>query len=67
MLDSDGIMLASPVYSADISAKMKLLLDRAAVVVATNPGIFKYKIGVSIAAVRRAGGMAAIDTMNHFS
>lgn len=66
MLDSDGIILASPVYSADISAKMKLLLDRSAVVVATNPGIFKYKIGVSIAAVRRAGGMTAIDTMNHF-
>lgn len=66
ILHSDGVILASPVYSADISAKMKLLLDRAAVVAATNPGIFKYKIGVSIASVRRAGGMTAIDTMNHF-
>lgn len=66
MLQADGIILSSPVYSADISAKMKLLLDRAAVVVATNPGIFKYKIGAAVSAVRRAGGMTAIDTMNHF-
>ncbi len=66
MKASDIIILGSPVYSADISAKMKLLLDRAAVVVATNPGLFRHKIGASVAAVRRAGAMTAIDTMNHF-
>lgn len=63
---ADCIILGSPVYSADISAKMKALLDRAAVVSATNPGLFRHKIGASIVAVRRAGGMTAIDSMNHF-
>ena len=45
---------------------MKALLDRGGVVAATNPGILKHKLGVAVAAVRRAGGMTAIDTMNHF-
>lgn len=63
---ADIIILGSPVYSSDVSAKMKLLLDRSAVVAATNQALFKHKIGVSVAAVRRAGGMVAIDTMNHF-
>lgn len=39
---------------------------RQGVVAATNPGILKHKLGVAVAAVRRAGGMTAIDTMNHF-
>ena len=35
-------------------------------VAAVNPGILKHKLGVAVAAVRRAGGMTAVDTMNHF-
>lgn len=35
-------------------------------VAATNPGIFRRKAGAAVAAVRRAGGMQAVDTMNHF-
>ncbi|UWG99280.1 flavodoxin family protein [Dehalobacter sp. DCM] len=63
---SDGILLGSPVYSADVSAKMKAFLERAGVVVATNPEMLKYKVGASVSAVRRGGGMIAVDTMNHF-
>lgn len=37
MVEADGILLGSPVYSADVSAKMKAFLERAGVVVATNP------------------------------
>lgn len=66
MKSADAIILGSPVYSADVSSRMKTLLDRAAVVAATNPGLFRHKIGAAVAAVRRAGGMSAIDTMNHF-
>ena len=66
MRSADALILGSPVYSADVSSRMKTLLDRAAVVVATNPGLFRHKVGVAVAAVRRAGGMSAIDTMNHF-
>ena len=66
MVEADGIILGTPVYSADVSSKMKALLDRGGVVVATNPGLLKHKVGASVAAVRRAGGMTAVDTMNHF-
>lgn len=66
MVEAEGIILGSPVYSADVSSKMKALLDRGGVVVATNPGLLKHKAGASVAAVRRAGGMTAVDTMNHF-
>ena len=66
MVDADGIILGSPVYSADVSSKMKAFLDRGGVVVATNPGLLKHKTGASVAAVRRAGGVTAVDTMNHF-
>lgn len=66
MVEADGIILASPVYSADVSAKMKAFLERAGVVVATNPGLLRHKAGASVAAVRRGGGMTTVDTMNHF-
>lgn len=66
MVETDGIILGSPVYSADVSAKMKAFLERAGVVVATNPGLLRHKVGASVAAVRRGGGMTTVDTMNHF-
>ena len=66
LIEADGILLGSPVYSADVSANMKAFLERAGVIVASNPELIKYKVGASVAAVRRGGGMTAIDTMNHF-
>lgn len=66
LINADGIILGSPVYSADVSSKMKALLDRGGVVVATNKGLLKHKVCCSVASVRRAGGMTAVDTMNHF-
>lgn len=66
MVRSDGILLGSPVYSADVSANMKAFLERAGVVAAVNPGLLRHKVGAAVAAVRRGGGMTAVDTMNHF-
>ncbi len=66
MVEADGIILGSPVYSADVSAKMKAFLERSGAVVATNPGLLRHKVGASVAAVRRGGGMTTVDTMNHF-
>lgn len=66
MLAADGIALGSPVYSADVSALMKAFLERAGVVCATNPGLLRRKAGVAVAAARRAGGLTAVDVMNHF-
>ncbi len=66
MVEADGIILGSPVYSADVSARMKALLERAGYVAAMNPNLLRHKVGASVVAVRRGGGMAAVDAMNHF-
>lgn len=66
MLDADGIILASPTYFTDVSAEMKALIDRAGFVAKANQDMFRRKVGASVVAVRRAGGIHAFDTMNHF-
>lgn len=66
MKEADGILLGSPVYSANVSANMQALLERAAVVADMNPGLFTHKGGAAVATVRRGGAMQAVDTMNHF-
>ena len=50
MVEADGMVLGSPVYSADVTAGMKAFLERAGVVVATNPGMLRHKVGASVAA-----------------
>lgn len=68
MLAADGIILGSPVYSANISANMQAFLERAAVVGDMNREgkTMKHKVGVAVAAVRRGGALQAVDSMNHF-
>lgn len=66
MKEVDGILLGSPVYSANVSANMQAFLERAAVVGDMNPGLFTHKVGAAVAAARRAGALQAVDTMNHF-
>lgn len=66
LLTADGIILGSPVYSADVSSKMKAFLERAGVIVATNPHLLAHKVGACVVAVRRGGGLNTVDTLNHF-
>jgi len=66
MKEADGILLGSPVYSANVSANMQALLERAAVAGDMNHGLFTHKVGAAVTAARRGGALQAIDTMNHF-
>lgn len=68
MEEADGILLGSPVYSANISANMQAFLERAAVVADMNRDaeLFKHKVGAAVTAVRRGGAVNAVDAMNHF-
>lgn len=66
MKAADGILLGSPVYSANISANMQALLERAAVVGDMNPGLFTHKVGAAVVAARRGGALNAVDAMHHF-
>ena len=51
LIEADGILLGSPVYSADVSANMKAFLERAGVIVASNPELIKYKVGAAVGGV----------------
>lgn len=66
MKEADGILFGSPVHYAGISAVMKAFLDRAFYVVSNNGGLLRHKVAASVSAVRRTGGIPAIDTMNRY-
>ncbi len=66
MKSADGIILGSPVYSANISASMQAFLERSAVICDMNAGLLKHKIGVGVVSARRGGALNAVDSINHF-
>jgi multimeric flavodoxin WrbA len=47
--EAKGIVIATPVYNGGISGQSKVIMDRCRALLATNPKIFKYKIGMAIA------------------
>ena len=64
MEEADGILLGSPTYFSDVSAWMKALIERAGLVSRANGSMFRRKVGASVAAVRRAGGISTFNSMN---
>jgi len=66
MKKADGILLGSPVHYADISATMKAFVDRVFYVSGANKNLFRHKVGAAIVAVRRTGGMPAINTLYNY-
>ncbi|MDD5725000.1 MAG: flavodoxin family protein [Candidatus Omnitrophica bacterium] len=66
MEEADGIVFASPTYFADCTAQMKALIDRAGFVAKANGQMLRRKIGAAVVSVRRAGGIHAFDSINHF-
>ncbi|SES69309.1 Multimeric flavodoxin WrbA [Methanococcoides vulcani] len=66
MIEADGIIIATPTYFADLSAETKALIERAGFVGKANGELFKRKVGAAVVAVRRAGGIHAFDSINHF-
>ena len=66
MLESDGIILGSPTYFADLTTEMKALIDRAGTVSKANGELFKRKVGAGVVAARRGGSIHVFDSLNHF-
>ncbi len=66
MVEADGIILASPIYFADVTPQIKALMDRAGYVAKANDDLFRRKVGAAVIAVRRAGAIHGFDTLNHF-
>lgn len=66
MKEADGIILGSPVYYSAIAGTMKSFLDRAFFVATSNGGMFRHKVGASVVAVRRSGGIPVFDQLNNY-
>ena len=66
MLEADGVILASPVYFADVTPQIKSLMDRSGMVGIANGGMFRRKVGASVVAARRGGAIHTFDSLNHF-
>lgn len=66
MAAADGIVIGSPTYFADVTAETKALIDRAGYVARANDHLLARKVGVAVTAVRRAGAIHVLDTIQHF-
>jgi len=66
IIHADGILLGSPVHFSGVAGTMKSFLDRAFFVATTNNSLYRHKVGASVAAVRRSGGIPTMDELNHY-
>ena len=66
MKHADGIILGSPVHFSAISGAMKSFLDRAFFVAGVNNSMLRHKVGASVVAVRRSGGLPTFNQLNNF-
>jgi len=66
MKEADGIILGSPVYYSSIAGNLKGFLDRAFFVSGANGGLFRHKVGASVVAVRRSGGIPTFHQLNNY-
>lgn len=63
---ADGIILGSPVHYSAIGGTMKSFLDRAFYVAGFNKAMFRHKVGASVVAVRRSGGLPTFEQLNNY-
>ncbi|WP_461633514.1 flavodoxin family protein [Labilibaculum euxinus] len=66
MKEADGILLGSPVHYASLGANMKSFLDRAFYVSGANGNLYRHKVGASVVAVRRSGGLPTFNELNNY-
>ncbi|WP_282035674.1 flavodoxin family protein [Saccharicrinis aurantiacus] len=66
MKEADGILLGSPVHYASLGGNLKSFLDRAFYVAGANKSFFRHKVGASVVAVRRSGGLPTFNELNNY-
>ncbi len=66
MKNADGILFGSPVHFSAIAGTMKSFLDRAFYVTGVNGSMLRHKVGASVVAVRRSGGLPTFNQLNNF-
>jgi multimeric flavodoxin WrbA len=66
MMESQGIILASPTYIGDVSSVTKALIDRAGFVARSNGNMFRRKVGAALTAASWGGAIHTFETLNLF-
>jgi multimeric flavodoxin WrbA len=66
MRTADGILIGSPTYFSDVSAKTRALIERSGFVSRANAYMLQRKAGAAVVAVRRAGSIPAFNSINLF-
>lgn len=65
MAESDGILLGSPTYFANVTTEMKALIDRAGYVLRPQ-GVLDLKVGAPVVVARRGGAMQTWNALMAF-
>ena len=66
MKAADAIILGSPTYFFDLTPEIKAVIDRCGFVSRRDGNAFSRKIGAAVSAVRRAGAITTLDSIQHF-
>ena len=66
LYDTDGLILATPVYFGAATAEMTAFVDRVGYVSRANGGLLRRKVGAPIVVARRAGQNFTVAQINYF-
>ena len=66
MKAADAVILGSPTYFSDLTPEMKAVIDRCGYMSRRDGHSLSRKVGAAVSAVRRAGGIHTINSMQHF-
>jgi multimeric flavodoxin WrbA len=66
MKAADAILLGSPTYFFDLTPEMKAVMDRTGYISRSDGFAFSRKVAAAVSAVRRAGGVTTLDSIQRF-
>jgi multimeric flavodoxin WrbA len=66
IIEADAVVIGSPTWFANVSGYVKNLIDRVGLVTRVNDNALNRKVGAAVVSMRRAGGIAVFDAINHF-
>jgi len=65
MKEASAIVIGSPTYFSDLTPETKAIIDRTGFMSRRDGNAFSRKIGAAVSAVRRAGGIHTLDSIQH--
>ena len=66
MKAADAIVLGSPTYFSDLTPELKAVIDRCGYMSRRDGHSLSRKVGSAVSAVRRAGGIHTLNSIQHF-